>query len=122
MQSHTSLMVTCWARSLPSRGRRLIAQTTKQSRFDSATSCSRTRCGIRLRRHGGIGGDLHDGGQLRVEVKAPYVPLLSDAWCGDDSDVLAKCVKKAGQQFDEAMTNIYAQLVLRDSGMSWTEK
>jgi hypothetical protein len=62
--------------------------------------------GIHLRRHRGTGGDFDDGAQLRVEVKAPYVPLQSDVIHGDDSDVLAKCIKKAGQQFDEMMMNI----------------
>jgi hypothetical protein len=64
------------------------------------------KLGIHLRRHLGVGGDFDDGAQLRVEVKAPYVPLRSDVIYGDDSDVLAKCIKKAGQQFDEAMMNI----------------
>jgi hypothetical protein len=64
------------------------------------------KLGIRLYRHVGGGGDFDDGGQLRVEVKAPYVPLLSNAWSGDDSDVLAKCIKKAGEQFDEGMMNV----------------
>lgn len=64
------------------------------------------KLGVKLRRHQGAGGDFDDGGQLRVEVKAPYVPLLSDASWGDDSDVLANCIKKAGKQFDQTTTNI----------------
>jgi hypothetical protein len=36
------------------------------------------KLGIHLRRHHGAGGDFDDGAELRVEVKAPYVPLLGD--------------------------------------------
>ncbi len=64
------------------------------------------KLGLHLRRHVGAGGDFDDGGQLRVEVKAPYVPLRSIAWSGNDSDVLAKCIKRAGEQFEEGMMNV----------------
>jgi hypothetical protein len=64
------------------------------------------RLGTGLRRHAGSGGDFDDGATMRVEVKAPYVPVQSDVIHGDDSDVLAKCIKKAGEQFDESTTNL----------------
>jgi len=67
------------------------------------------KLGIDLRRHrtdGGPGPDFEGGGNIRVEVKAPHVPIVGTEWSGDDAGALRECVAKAGRQFQAGMVNL----------------
>lgn len=46
------------------------------------------------------------GTAVRVEVKAPYVPLTSDSWAGDDAPIIRGLLKDAGRQFKKAHPNL----------------
>ena len=46
------------------------------------------------------------GVTAHVEVKAPYVPLLSSNWSGDDAKVLRRCVEDSGVQFGKGNPNV----------------
>jgi hypothetical protein len=67
------------------------------------------RLGVELRRHSGGGArhaDFEGADDLRVEVKAPYVPVPGPAWSGDDAAVLRQCIQNAGGQFKKNMVNV----------------
>lgn len=49
--------------------------------------------------------DLADGG-MRIEVKAPSRERLSKSWSGDDSDILARCLRDANKQFEHGVRNV----------------
>ena len=44
-------------------------------------------------------------GEINIEVKAPYRERLQ-SWCGDDSDILKRCIDKANSQFAEDRINM----------------
>lgn len=43
---------------------------------------------------------------LRVEVKAPRVPVMQKQWYGDDSDAIRRQIRNAGRQFATGETNV----------------
>lgn len=47
-----------------------------------------------------------DGGDINVEVKAPYRPLTEEFFWGDDSDVLEGALKEANKQFAKGQRNL----------------
>lgn len=44
--------------------------------------------------------------EVFAEVKAPYRERPEDGWWGDDTDVLARCLKDANKQFEEGRKNL----------------
>lgn len=49
----------------------------------------------------------HEGGDIRVEVKAPHHAIPANGvWSGDDSDLLAAALKSANEQFDAGVRNL----------------
>ena len=67
------------------------------------------KLGVDLRRHrvvSGPGPDFEGEVNLRVEVKAPHVPIVGTRWSGDDAGTLRECVAKAGKQFQAGMVNL----------------
>ena len=47
-----------------------------------------------------------DQSKFDVEVKAPFRPEPEGVWVGDDSDLLAECLKQASDQFDNKTANV----------------
>jgi hypothetical protein len=48
---------------------------------------------------------LHEG-DIKVEVKAPYRPITSDFWWGDDADALESALRAANEQFQSGDRNL----------------
>lgn len=49
---------------------------------------------------------VHETGGIHVEVKAPYRPVVTRSWWGDDSDLLAGTVREANAQFEPGVCNL----------------
>jgi hypothetical protein len=68
------------------------------------------KLGIRLKRHDAGQGsrrpDFEGENSLRVEVKAPHVPIPGQTWTGDNSDTLRACIVDAGRQFKRGAMNV----------------
>jgi hypothetical protein len=47
-----------------------------------------------------------DGGDINVEVKAPYRPVTEEFFWGDDSDLLEGALKAANKQFAKGQRNL----------------
>ena len=64
---------------------------------------------VELRRHSGDGArhaDCEGPVDLRIEVKAPYVPVPGL----DDAAVLRQCIQNAGGQFRKSKVNVIVPL------------
>jgi hypothetical protein len=48
---------------------------------------------------------LNDG-EIKVEVKAPYRPITSNFWSGDDADLLESALQQANKQFGPGDCNL----------------
>jgi hypothetical protein len=48
----------------------------------------------------------HDEGDIKVEVKAPYRPITSESWWGDDADLLEGALREANKQFKPGDRNL----------------
>ena len=48
------------------------------------------------------------GEEVRLDVKAPFVPRLNRCWSGDDAAAVSKCVKSAAEQFERGCINVVA--------------
>lgn len=68
------------------------------------------RLQVRLRRSetqvGKRSPDFHTHENVRVEVKAPYVPVPGNAWSGDDRAVIRKATQDAAGQFVHGTINV----------------
>jgi hypothetical protein len=47
-----------------------------------------------------------DDSEVKVEVKAPYRPITSNFWWGDDADLLENALREANKQFSPSNLNL----------------
>jgi hypothetical protein len=47
-----------------------------------------------------------DDSEIKVEVKAPYRPISSNFWWGDDADLLENALREANKQFSPSNLNL----------------
>jgi hypothetical protein len=79
--------------------------------------------GIALRRLAAADGvrraDFEGDGNLRVEVKSPYVQIPGSSWNGDDSYAIRKGVSDAGRQLRHGSVNLIVIVPLLRTPVRW---